>query len=65
VLTTETDQILKHIVLYDPVLASLTLSLTVGVFLVAAGVMRAWAGFNTRPVPGWRWIVAAGGMPRP
>jgi uncharacterized membrane protein HdeD (DUF308 family) len=48
------------IVLYDPVLASLTLSLTVGVFLVAAGVMRAWAGFNTRPVPGWRWIVAAG-----
>jgi uncharacterized membrane protein HdeD (DUF308 family) len=48
------------VILYDPALASLTLSLTVGVFLVAAGVMRAWAGFNTRPVPGWRWIVAAG-----
>jgi uncharacterized membrane protein HdeD (DUF308 family) len=48
------------IILYDPVLASLTLSLTVGAFLVAAGVMRAWAGFNTRPVAGWRWIVAAG-----
>lgn len=48
------------IILYDPVLASLTLSLTVGIFLVAAGVMRAWAGFNTKPIPGWRWIVAAG-----
>ena len=48
------------IILYDPVLASLTLSLTAGVFLVAAGVMRAWAGFHARPAAGWRWIVAAG-----
>jgi uncharacterized membrane protein HdeD (DUF308 family) len=48
------------IILYDPVLASLTLSLTAGVFLVAAGVMRAWAGFHARPAAGWRWIVAGG-----
>lgn len=48
------------IVLYDPVFASLTLSLTVGVFLVAAGVMRIWAGVHARPMAGWRWIVAAG-----
>lgn len=48
------------IILYDPVFASLTLSLTVGVFMVAAGVMRAWAGFHARPMTGWRWIVAAG-----
>ncbi|MBR1119908.1 HdeD family acid-resistance protein [Bradyrhizobium lablabi] len=48
------------IILYDPVFASLTLSLTVGVFMVAAGVMRIWAGFHARPMTGWRWIVAAG-----
>jgi uncharacterized membrane protein HdeD (DUF308 family) len=48
------------IILYDPVLGSLTLSLTAGAFLVAAGFMRAWAGFHARPAAGWRWIVAAG-----
>ena len=48
------------IILYDPVLASLTLSLTVGVFMVAAGMMRIWAGLHARPMTGWRWIVAAG-----
>jgi uncharacterized membrane protein HdeD (DUF308 family) len=48
------------IILYDPLLASLALSLTVGVFLAAAGVMRVWAGFHARPMAGWRWIVAAG-----
>jgi len=48
------------IILYDPVLASFTLSLVVCVFLVAAGAMRMWAGFNMRPAAGWRWIVAAG-----
>lgn len=48
------------IILYDPLFASLTLSLTVGVFLAAAGVMRVWAGFHARPMLGWRWIVAAG-----
>jgi uncharacterized membrane protein HdeD (DUF308 family) len=48
------------IILYDPALASFTLSLVVCVFLVAAGAMRIWAGFHMRPAPGWRWIVAAG-----
>jgi uncharacterized membrane protein HdeD (DUF308 family) len=48
------------IILYDPILASLTLSLVVCAFLVAAGAMRIWAGFHMRPVAGWRWIVAAG-----
>jgi len=48
------------IILYDPVLASFTLSLVVCVFLVAAGAMRIWAGFHMRPAAGWRWIVAAG-----
>ena len=48
------------IILYDPVFASLTLSLTAGIFLVAAGIMRVWAGFHVRPAAGWGWIVAAG-----
>jgi uncharacterized membrane protein HdeD (DUF308 family) len=48
------------IILYDPVFASVTLSLTAGVFLVAAGIMRAWAGFHARPASGWGWVAAAG-----
>jgi uncharacterized membrane protein HdeD (DUF308 family) len=48
------------IILYDPVLASFTLSLAAGLLLVAAGVMRTWAGLHARPAEGWRWIVAAG-----
>jgi uncharacterized membrane protein HdeD (DUF308 family) len=48
------------IILYDPALASLTLSLVVCAFLIAAGAMRTWAGFHMRPAAGWRWIVAAG-----
>jgi uncharacterized membrane protein HdeD (DUF308 family) len=48
------------IVLYDPVLASLTLALTISIFLVAAGILRIWAGFHARPATGWGWIVAAG-----
>jgi uncharacterized membrane protein HdeD (DUF308 family) len=48
------------IVLYDPLFASLTLSLAAGIFLVAAGVMRIWAGFHVRPAAGWGWVVAAG-----
>jgi uncharacterized membrane protein HdeD (DUF308 family) len=48
------------IILYDPVFTSLTLSLTAGIFLIVAGVMRIWAGFHARPAAGWGWIVAAG-----
>ena len=47
-------------VLYDPLFASLTLALTAGLFLVAAGVMRIWAGFYARPAAGWGWVLAAG-----
>jgi uncharacterized membrane protein HdeD (DUF308 family) len=48
------------VILYDPILGSLTLSLLAGVLLLVAGVLRAWAGFHSRPAAGWRWIVAAG-----
>jgi uncharacterized membrane protein HdeD (DUF308 family) len=48
------------VILYDPVLASFAITLTVGVLLVAAGVMRTWAGFHASSAAGWRWNVAAG-----
>ncbi|KRR22614.1 HdeD family acid-resistance protein [Bradyrhizobium retamae] len=48
------------IILYDPILASFTLSLAACAFLLVAGVMRIWAGFHMRPASGWRWIVTAG-----
>jgi uncharacterized membrane protein HdeD (DUF308 family) len=48
------------VILYDPLLASFTLSLVVCAFLVVAGATRIWAGFHMRPAAGWRWIVAAG-----
>jgi uncharacterized membrane protein HdeD (DUF308 family) len=48
------------VILYNPVLASFAITLTVGVLLVAAGVMRTWAGFHASSATGWRWIVAAG-----
>jgi uncharacterized membrane protein HdeD (DUF308 family) len=48
------------IILYDPILASLSLSLAAGIFLVLAGIFRTWAGFHTRPAAGWPWIVVAG-----
>jgi uncharacterized membrane protein HdeD (DUF308 family) len=48
------------IIFYDPVLASLTLSLLVGALILASGILRVWAGFHYRPATGWRWIVAGG-----
>jgi uncharacterized membrane protein HdeD (DUF308 family) len=48
------------IIFSDPVLASIELSLLAGVLLVIAGILRAWAGFHSRPATGWQWIVAAG-----
>ena len=48
------------VILYDPILGSLTLSLLAGILLLVAGVLRGWAGFHSRPAAGWRWIVAAG-----
>ena len=48
------------IILYDPVLASLTLSLTTGLLLIVAGLARLRAGFHVRPAAGWQWMAAAG-----
>lgn len=48
------------LILYDPVLASLTLSLTTGIFLAVGGVTRVLAAVHARPGAGWRWIAATG-----
>lgn len=47
------------VVLFDPLLASLTLSLLAGIMMMYAGVFRGWAGFQSRPAHGWRWIIAS------
>ena len=49
------------IILYDPVLASFTLSLAVCAFLVVAGGDKDSGPVSIcEPAAGWRWIVAAG-----
>jgi uncharacterized membrane protein HdeD (DUF308 family) len=50
------------IILYDPFLASLELSLLVGAFLVVAGIARIWAGFHLQRAAGWRWVAAGGAL---
>ena len=48
------------IILYDPLLASLALSLAAGGLLIVAGLARLRAGFHMRPASGWQWVAAAG-----
>lgn len=48
------------IILYDPLLASLALSLAAGGLMIVAGLARLRAGFHMRPAAGWQWIAAAG-----
>jgi uncharacterized membrane protein HdeD (DUF308 family) len=50
------------VILYDPFLASLELSLLAGAFLVVAGIARVWAGIHLQPTAGWHWIVASGAL---
>jgi uncharacterized membrane protein HdeD (DUF308 family) len=48
------------IVLCNPGFETLTLSRATGIFLLTAGIMRAWAGFHARPASGWGWVAATG-----
>jgi len=48
------------IILDDPLLASLALSLAAGGLMIVAGLARLRAGFHMRPAAGWQWIAAAG-----
>jgi uncharacterized membrane protein HdeD (DUF308 family) len=50
------------IILHDPFLASLELSLLAGAFLVVAGIARIWAGFHLQPTARWHWVAAGGAL---
>ncbi|TKT69086.1 HdeD family acid-resistance protein [Aquamicrobium sp. LC103] len=45
---------------YNPLLASAILTLLIAASLVAAGLVRIWAGISQRRSSGWGWMVAAG-----
>ena len=45
---------------YDPVLASVTLTLVLGWILVAVGIMRGVMAFQLRPASGWYWPLLSG-----
>ena len=44
----------------NPILASSVLTLLLAATLLAAGVIRIWVGFESKPNANWGWIVAAG-----
>lgn len=45
---------------YNPLLAASVLTLILAATLVAAGVLRLWVGFQSRPEKGWGWVVFSG-----
>jgi uncharacterized membrane protein HdeD (DUF308 family) len=45
---------------YDPLLASVTLTLVLGWILVAVGIMRGVMAFQLRPATGWYWPLLSG-----
>jgi uncharacterized membrane protein HdeD (DUF308 family) len=48
------------IALRNPLLASVVLTLVLGISLIAGGILKIWVGFSSRPQANWGWIVAAG-----
>src|SRR5688572_5134838 len=48
------------LVLYDPVAASLALTILIGVMLLTAGMLRAVMAFQLRPIGGWGWVLFGG-----
>jgi uncharacterized membrane protein HdeD (DUF308 family) len=45
---------------YNPLLASVVLTLLIAASLIAAGLVRIWVGISQRHSSGWGWMVAAG-----
>jgi uncharacterized membrane protein HdeD (DUF308 family) len=43
--------------LFDPVAASLSLTIFIAAMLVAVGVLRAVMAFHMRPISGWGWVL--------
>jgi uncharacterized membrane protein HdeD (DUF308 family) len=48
--------------LYDPVAASLSLTLFIAAMLLVVGALRVAMAFQMRPVRGWGWVLAGGVM---
>jgi len=46
--------------LYNPLLASVALTLLLALALIVSGLLRLWVGFTDRSASGWGWIVATG-----
>lgn len=46
----------------QPLFSAEWLTLMIGGFLIAVGFMRAVAGYQHRPEPGWGWVVASGAL---
>jgi uncharacterized membrane protein HdeD (DUF308 family) len=47
-------------ILYDPIVAALSLTLLLGIVFVAKGIAQLVLGLRYRPHANWGWIVAAG-----
>ena len=48
------------IALYDPVAASLSLTLFIVAMLIVTGLLRATIALRMRPAKGWAWVLGAG-----
>lgn len=48
------------LIMLDPALGALSLTILLGVALAVEGIFRIIAGFGTRPASGWGWIVFSG-----
>ncbi len=47
---------------FEPLPAATMLTLLLGMFMIAAGIVRLWTGFKARPAKGWGWLVGAGAV---
>lgn len=48
------------IVVLNPVAAALSLTLALGIILIAVGILRAIMSFELKPAPGWFWALLSG-----
>jgi len=48
------------LILLNPVIGALSLTLVVAAFLLASGTVKIWLGFSHREQSSWGWLVASG-----
>ncbi len=51
-----------YFVLTNPLFAAATLTLYLGITLIASGALRIWSSFQLRPNTGWGWVLASGAV---